>query len=896
MADRWSQYEATSQTEDRWSQFEVAKDRWSQFEVTPQESRFDRLLQGRPQTQLEAAASPFLRTPYLSLYQQPKEELERLRSAWSAFQEEPSWGGAGGVALGALGSLISPITGAFRGAFGEPIEQATGLPQEYGTAASMAAVPFGGMSSTVRSGIQALKPAARAATEALTGIEAAQPKVPLSPYRPQIESIPAGKPRIKIKPLAQRGQIIGAQRAKLKDPLFEQVISKENNWEIAEAGTRLYKVRRDLFNPDLKVSDNVVSGILQGRISVEGVKDFGFTSQQFSRIWREGISKQASSMAKLSHIARKRKAAEAAKIKAGQPIPPGGLVPEEMAEKLAESGAKVPDIMVYKSNWKRLGDAWVGSLVAPLTTTMKNIVGTGGYLGVNAIEKPLEAVLQKLYRAPLGADVKVSAYDGVETAIRLFGRNKKTFDEVAKVFPNVEDRLIAISSVDTATRVGQKGALGGLESFVHAVNVLNRAQNDFFVRGIFNATLDQRLRKAGLGSIDELAAKNRLSEIPKTFLDDSIENALEFTFNAKPARDTGAWHIVQAISKTPLRTVQPFARFIWQSWRFFSERNPLAFLRIIKPSVRERIANGNTSDLAKAMTGSVLFGAAVLARNSEVAGEKWNEIVMDDGKPWDAQSYPPFSNYLFAADLLKRSKEGTLDTLTARDVVKGLTGIRAGSGFLILDQALKSFETGGLTEKAWRIPVEFAGKTISGFAQPFTQLRDIYDALTEGESILRETRTNPLIDPTIAQLPIASRLLPEAEIPTRSGPIRYPNPLVKQVTGVPRKDAKNFLEKETDRLGFTSRKIYSPVGIHRLDTLAKKYLGDLNEAVLIPIVTSPEYRAADDRVKSVMLEEQLNVTARAARSMAEAQATQKELEYLLRKRRSVMTRRLFRGE
>jgi hypothetical protein len=216
--------------------------------------------------------------------------------------------------------------------------------------------------------------------------------------------------------------------------------------------------------------------------------------------------------------------------------------------------------------------------------------------------------------------------------------------------------------------------------------------------------------------------------------------------------------------------------------------------------------------------------------------------------------------YLFAASVMKKSKEGLLDTFSAKDVIDGVAGVnfRGGTGLDVMDAFLSGFTNQGETskEKREQFAKEFVGSLASGYFTPFQQLRDIYDQFTEGQQTIRDTKVgSPLIDPTIAKLPMLSQTLPAITTPTRSGRITTDNPLLKQGLSIRLSNPYNDVEKELIKYGFTSGDIY-PKGLDR--QLAYEYskeMGPLVEDIVGDLVRSNMYKQSSQAEQTYILEQ-----------------------------------------
>ena len=210
------------------------------------------------------------------------------------------------------------------------------------------------------------------------------------------------------------------------------------------------------------------------------------------------------------------------------------------------------------------------------------------------------------------------------------------------------------------------------------------------------------------------------------------------------------------------------------------------------------------------------------------------------------------------ADLVNRSNEGRLDTLTGKDVLMGLAGVsmRAGAGMFLMDKFLdglvnsvQSPEQGEeLLSVLGRGAAAYTGSAWSGLFVPFQQLKDISAHFSESEATLRDTSGDPLAGATKRRIPFAAGNMPEVESMTEAAPPRNLYPLTRQATGLTWKAAKNPAKQEFDRLGFTQSDIYQSSGDDQWDRAMKHEIGPLVEDQISRLVSSPGYAGIEDRV------------------------------------------------
>jgi hypothetical protein len=453
----------------------------------------------------------------------------------------------------------------------------------------------------------------------------------------------------------------------------------------------------------------------------------------------------------------------------------------------------------------------------------------------------------------LGASVK-EPLAALGEFVRLTGpsRARQITEAIAAVKPQVRESLFARYASDVNKATGGGGLLGGAEKAVNFVNFFNRVQDKLLRNSIFSSELRQQLAARGL-DLDDIVANNRIGSIPDDAISASVTKALEMTWSRPLGNDL--------VSKT-LRgfdqfatlgghipnVVTPFVRFMADAIRFQWNYSPLGATRLLSPTEVKGLLSGNPAQLRKAseaLVGSAFLYGAYLLRDSKYAGPQWYEINLPDGRTIDTRPFAPFSTYLFVADLIKRMNDGTLLGMDGKAIAQGLIGVnfRAGTGLMLVDGLTDQLAGVNSVEKLGDIVKRYAGNILSGFAVPFQTIKDIVAQFDPEERIMRETREDPLTGPIRTRIPFAGRSLPEAEFPTRAAAFERESPLLRQLTGIPLRQAPNAAEAELGRLGFTRREILPATGDIVFDRLMAKNLGPLVENVLGRVVQSPKYQA-----------------------------------------------------
>lgn len=664
--------------------------------------------------------------------------------------------------------------------------------------------------------------------------------------------------------------------AAAQDELRTPVLKPEIHKKIVTLYTDLVKQGRLTYDPTLRPSDQLVAAFAEGKLQdFDGLlARHGMTPQEFTDdLLQPVISMYGRELGRYGWVARLL-GKQAPEIKA-------------LGAELKRLGLDLDEGLAVHHWWRRLDHVRRGMLVTQLSTAMRNFETQVGRLGLDVLQAPLDAGLQGL----TGKPQSVHPLDGWEDLLTVFSRQQpKVIDAVLGAFPRQKDRLLMTYSSDLMTKAKAAGLslpgwaqqadaiLSQAESLVNVLNTVNRAQEFFIRRGVFQATLDRLVAKQGQ-NLTQMIAQNQAGTIPRDLIEQAVDHALKVTFAEQPAYGSLGANFIKLVNQVPgLTFAIPFPRFLVNSAKFLFEYNPTGFLKYLAPAERAAFAKGDTATMSKAILGTMLLGAAWQVRNSEVAGERWYEAKMPDGKTIDLRPFNPFASYLFIADTVKRLQEGRLSKLDWRDMLTGLlsTNLRAGTGLYVVEQAIQGLTRSDSWDKLVRHLQEFGGEVTGGFFTPLHQLVDVLGEFDEGYRVVRDRRAEPFWGPIKAQIPVVAKDVPEAELPTRAGPLRRVHPLLKQLTGFQVTEPKNAVEAELDRLGFRSYELLRPTGEYEYDTRRALLMGPVVERALTPLVHSDVYRSWSDAEKAFVLAERLKAIRHAITPLADAMGSLEE--------------------
>jgi hypothetical protein len=660
--------------------------------------------------------------------------------------------------------------------------------------------------------------------------------------------------------------IAGSAPGGLTDPILTLPIHKT----ILSAAEDLLTTGGVARDPTRLISDQVTELLGSGRLTNEQVNGIlarhntTFTALA-DGLFRPAVRNAAQRLQALSALSQR--LAVLGKTPAGQ----------AELETLQEIARDLDPAGRLGSWWRRADNVRRGLLVTQLATAVRNAETQVVRVGLDTLQTTLDAGLQRLF--PGKATVHPADAFGVWLNLARRG-TKADVEQILQAFPHESDRLFSVYSSDIARRTRAGAGMTADKVFSAAeratavLNTMNTFQEYTIRRATFLAQLSQRTRARGQDLV-RLAETGKLNTIPLEDIRASIDRALEITFATQPKFNTSAYHFVRLVNGTPLSFLIPFPRFMVNSLKFFLDWSPTGFLKLLSKAERAKIAAGDTTAISRAIIGTGMLGAAWQIRNSRYAGERWYEVRLSDGRTVDMRPFNPFASYLFVADVIKRKMEGRLNTFSSKDVAMGVlsTNFRAGVGLFAVDQVLGGLSEFGSGEKALDAIKSFAGEAVGGLLTPLRQVEDVLAAFDAQQQVVRNRRLEPFLGPIKANIPqlveqAGGTPPPPLGSPTHAGPIVRESPLLRQALGLSINAPKNPLEHELDRLGFERKEILPSTGSVEADHYIALAMGPLAQAQLVPFVTSPRYRAADDARRGEELSLVLSVIRRAATAQA----------------------------
>jgi hypothetical protein len=390
------------------------------------------------------------------------------------------------------------------------------------------------------------------------------------------------------------------------------------------------------------------------------------------------------------------------------------------------------------------------------------------------------------------------------------------------------------------------------------MGTLNRWSESFFRKIGFEAKMRQLLERAGAEweTIDP-------KMIPDEFFREATDYAMEMTW-ASRAKSKAARQFIKAWADSPLVMVNPFPNFNYaNAYPFLLEHSPIGFLKTMSPGVLKELVSGDPARFSKAASratlGTLMFYSALAIRNSDIAGERWDEVKVGRDlstgrdKVASAQPFAPFSQYLFAAEHFTHPER-----LQASDYIKMATGLTrtAGTGLVLVDWLRQRY--GEPIQQSMKM---LGGQLIGGFTTPARTLSDFYAAIDPEQNIQRDYRDSPFMGPTMQNIPGMAKFLPprvsssDYRTQEQTVPIAWniPGGVTRQLIGVSAR-TKDPILKEMDRIGMDTSVLNAKTGVPEADRIISgKMAPVMMMGFKAMIRDNPNYNVLSDSQKEMAL-------------------------------------------
>ena len=533
---------------------------------------------------------------------------------------------------------------------------------------------------------------------------------------------------------------------------------------------------------------------------------------------------------------------------------------------------------------ERESKAWI---VSGIGTTVRNVIGTSVGLTYNSAASLIEGALYTVGRTLDGAasgkrieTAKNSLGDTMRDAFGVYGYMAK-----GGLSTEVTDTLLAHnpalrSNILSAT---QEGSTKDISKAAQVFNSLNVAQDAFFRKAIFNASVEKHMRRAGLDMYEVIAEGKA---IPASVLKEAADETLKATFSYTPKAQKKGIQTFEAGAEAAGNLFVKAAEFPGGSLlatfpRFMS--NAIAFqyrysvfgaisgaedlaqgalMKAAGSSGGDALIRKGQENIAKGVVGTAALAAAYDYRMNNQDTE-WYNMKNDDGSTIDTRAIFPLGPTLAVADFMAKRKLG-LEPKTA-EALEAVVGMKmpAGTQNQFLDQVFAAFSSEKEADKLEVAVGKVLGDFTARFAQPFVfkSAYEFFDLFREEGAIQRDPNVltaegggGRLVEAAVnrvqSKLPVLKEELPEAIPRLREGPVYKEGEFFNSLIGVRETPNKTPAEKEIVRLGIDPFKLYGPSSGDRLYDRA--FVENANPMVVAAI----DRTMANERYKALSPTEQ----------------------------------------
>jgi hypothetical protein len=537
-------------------------------------------------------------------------------------------------------------------------------------------------------------------------------------------------------------------------------------------------------------------------------------------------------------------------------------------------------------------------MVSQLATTVRN-----GYSGLAVVTfgTASEAVESALYRMgktayelssgkPLTGSftggIKGVYDDAVRTAFYL-GQGNLSSDVAERLLagsPTLRGRILRTVGENEATE---------LSKVAQIANTLNVAQDAFFRKAIFTASVEKQLSRVGINMYDVIEqGKN----IPLDVLKNATDEALAATFSKMPTQGV-MFHGVKFIEALgPVgSTVIPFPRFMANAMSWTYKHSPMGIFSgagdIAKGSAMLKAGNEEgqrylmqgLENTSKGAIGTAAIYAAYKYRQ-ENQDTNWYDVKNPDGSTVDARALFPAAPFLAMGDYLVKFEKARTDEFKTKEFLEAMTGFKvpAGTSAWLGDkfaESLSNMQTGegSADTKVATFFGEWAGQYLGRALIPLQQVSDLFGAVDRNEALPRDAYQIPageegFVSSATTQLqksvPILKQELPVYQPATRKEAAFSDVGPLKMFTGIRVKVAPQPLEEEIIKLKIPNNKVFTSTGDKIVDASARKVMAPLVVDTFTLLESTDFYRQASPDEKKIALQNLLAWAQKNAKEIA----------------------------
>ena len=673
------------------------------------------------------------------------------------------------------------------------------------------------------------------------------------------------------------------------DPTYSQVKQR-----VSAGQQKVSDAVKDVFMSIDSIDEDILDAALNKS---------GLTLKEFGQATRTTVADAASIMQGYSTLARVLK-------KAVQLDPEA----ERLVAKMYGKDQEITSAMGYIGNGiKRLERESKAFVVSSIATTVRNAYGTTSGITADAATRILEGTL-----FAMGSAAKAAANGGVVSGVKELGTglnmmvrdsfNTLTYLTNAGITAEVTDKLLAYNPKlqHTLFHALQETGTDELSRAAKIANTFNIAQDVFFRRAIFTASVERQMRRVGLDMYQVMAdGKN----IPTSILQNAADDALKGTFSYMPkpqkkgintveAKTEGlANKIVSTLESIPGGSlVVTFPRFMSNAMAFQYRYSPLGAASGVQemimaaakfdknPDQASRLYREGLEKFSRGVVGTAAIYAAYKYR-LENQDTDWFNIQGEDGSTTDTRAIFPIGPYLAVGDFIAKMKLGKPEDASVAEMLEAIAGMKmpAGTQSTILNSLpeLIAAEEGKEADRFQKGLGKLIGDFAGRFFQPGQPVFAYFDQFDEESQTARDpnvlTSDNLLTESAInrvqVKIPGYKEDLPETvqylrnEQETRVRAGEFLNLLI----GARVVPAVNKIEREFKTLNLDPYTFYGVSGDKVYDRSVITKSGPYVEQFVGKLIDSDRYDKMTPAQRKLAITKNMQYSLSVGRSLAQAE-------------------------
>jgi hypothetical protein len=678
------------------------------------------------------------------------------------------------------------------------------------------------------------------------------------------------------------------------DPNFSQVKQR-----VAAGQQKVSDAVKDVFMSIDSIDEDVLDAALNKT---------GLTLKEFGQATRTTVADAASIMQGYSTLAKV--------LKRAVQLDPEA---ERLVKKMYGRDQEVTSVMGYLADGiKRLERESKALVVSSIATTVRNAYGTTAGLTMEAASRIIEGTL-----FATGSALKAAVNGGVKSGVKELGTglntmvrdtlNTFTYLTNAGITAEVTDKLLAHNPnlKNTIFHALQESGTEDLSRVAKFVNTLNVAQDVYFRRAIFTASVERQLRRVGMDMYQIMAdGKNIPPDILKNAADDALKGT--FSYMPKPAKkgQNTVEAKVEGLANGFVRFFEnlpggsllvTFPRFMTNAMAFQYKYSPLgatsgmsdmlmAAAKFSKdPDQANRLYREGLEKFSKGVIGTSAIYAAYKYR-LENQGTEWFNIENEDGSTADMRAIFPIGPYLAVGDFIAKLKLGKVAEANVTEMLEAIAGMKmpAGAQASILNSIpeLVAAEEGKEAERFEKAIGKVIGDVAGRFVQPAQPVFAFLDMFDEEAQIARDPNvlmsddlvTESAINRVQVKVPGWKEELPEAlqylrneqEVRTRAG--EFFNVL----SGVRVVPAVNKIEREFKSLSLDPFTFYGTSGDKVYDRTLIMKSGPYIDKFVGKLIDSDRYQEMTPAQRKLAITANMRYAMSIGRNLSQAEMTMED--------------------